>query len=142
MVRQNTYVKFNQNTIFEYFLFENWRAEKSLSSSLFNDLRDFYNNNFHLQRNLLRLFVRYAFHEKKFDVIKELLALYEVQAEKINMYAEMPSCMQIFILAVYEEIHSDKRYRAERFNWFFKSRIAGMLYAEIGNNGTLLPDAD
>ena len=131
MVRKNTYVKFNSNIIFEFVLFEKWRINKQLNAGLFFKIRDYYQNNVHLQCNLLRLFVRFLFHENRFDVIRKIHSEFDIKARRISNYSELPPCLISVSSAIKDEIRINSRLKKNLVPWLVKSKIGDMLYTEL-----------
>ncbi len=126
----NTYIKFRQNIIFEYLIFENWRHNRPLTSELFFKIRDFYQNNIQLQCNLLKFFIHFLILENKYDSIRKIHAQFEKKINSSVPHSEKTPCLRIFASVIKEALQTDPHFRENLKPWLLRTRIGKLYYAE------------
>lgn len=124
------FVKFRQNIIFEYLLFEKWRHNKPMTTTLFFKISEFYKNNQILQCNLLKFFIRFLILEKKYETIKQIHTQFETKSKSFSKEREMPPCLCTLSAVIKESLQSDPQLRENLVTWLQSTKIGKSLYTE------------
>ena len=128
MAANNTFVAFNQNTVFEFILFEKWRNSYSLTSELFFKIRDYYQNKLQLQCNLLKYFIRFLILEKDVETIKKIHIQLEDTIE-LNSTEDIPPCLRSVSGVIKQTIHTNTQFRKNIAPWLTRSKFGTILYS-------------
>ena len=131
LLDDNIYVKFNQNSVFEYILYEKWRISKYKDVDLFFEIKNYYVKNFQLLCNLLNLHVRTLINNSKFDVIKQLHLRFENVIPPNKSRIKVPDCLFLISVAVNEALQTNKKFKAELETWISSSNLGKILYPVI-----------
>lgn len=129
LVTNNTFVAFNQNSVFEYILFEKWRNTDSLTPELFFKIRDYYRNKLQLQCNLLKYFIRFLILEKDFETIKKIHLQLEDTIE-LNSTEDIPPCLRSVSGVIKQSIRTNSQFRKNITPWLTRSKFGTILYSE------------
>lgn len=126
----DTYVRFRQNIIFEYLLFEKWRSKKTLSPSLFFKISHFYQNTEQLQCRMLQFFIRDTLLEKKYETIKQIHLQMEAMVKSSEHTLKQPlPCLSILSSIIKEALQTDTDLRKNLMMWLSRTKIGKFYYA-------------
>ncbi len=72
LLNENTWVRFGNFIIFDFFLLEKWRQGREMNIELYNLIRRYYKENVPLQKNMVKLFFSFLEYQNKHELIKKL----------------------------------------------------------------------
>lgn len=128
LLENNTLIRFNQNIIFEFILFEKWRIKREMDVELFFIIRDYYINNSQLQCNLLNFFARALIQSGKYNILIQLHIEFEKRIPPLNSYSQIPPCLNTLSVAVHEAFRTNIQFKDELAPWISKSKLGKILY--------------
>lgn len=70
-----TYIKFTHQILFEFLLANYWLREFGFTVGLFSEISDYYRSNQTLRAQIASWLIKYAFREKRTDIIKKIFDL-------------------------------------------------------------------
>ncbi len=107
----DTYIKFSNDTLYEFFLTNLWLKENTLDIKLFERVVEFYLENHTLKIHIVKWFIKYAFRETKIELLKNIFNILDVLV-KTNINCTHPNeCCQEIINQIGYEL---RRYRQLR----------------------------
>jgi hypothetical protein len=127
----NVYVRFSQNSIFDFLLFKKWLQFKPPSVDLFKDIKEFYENNVQMQCRLLPLNIKLFLHNKDYQTV---LHIHE-QLEKVMKVSDessdtLPMCMISIAEVVRIALKNNPALRELFMPWINSSRLGNTLYGQ------------
>lgn len=129
-VEYNTYVKFSQSKIFEFFLFEKWRLNKKISTNLFFEIREYYQNNIQLRCNILKLYTRALLDKGNFDLIKQIHTEFEERTKiTIDSCSPIPACLLSVVSVIKAALKADDKCRNNLIPWIKQTKVGELLYS-------------
>jgi hypothetical protein len=129
LLENNINVRFSQNIVFEFLLFEKWRINRELDVALFFEIRNYYSNNIQLQCNLLNFFIRTIILDSKYDLVTQLHKEFEKIVSNINSHQQIPPCLKSVSVPVQEAIQTNVKFKARFTPWITNSKLGKLLYS-------------
>lgn len=125
---RNTFVKFKQNMLFEYFLFGSWLSGKTPDVDTIVQIKDYYENNIQLQCSLIKLITRDLLLKNQHDTIEQLFSQLEKTALPLTGGAQLPSCLLAVCSVIKNTLNSNDILYAKITPWINQSKFKTQLY--------------
>lgn len=124
-IESKTYIKFNQNTVFNFLLLLNWKGKNPLTKLLFDSMLKFYSNNTKIQCSLIKLFVHLAIHENNYSLLKQMLS--DLDKNIIDSDSKPSSCVLTLVQTLNTELIANKYCKENLIPWIFKTKIGKLV---------------
>jgi len=125
--KRNTYVKFKQSMLFEYFLFHTWISGKAPEVKTILKIKDYYENNIQLQCSLLKLITRDLLQNDRHDTIEQLLFHLDKTASCEPSGIQLPACLSAVCSVIKDTLPSDDILYSKITPWKNQSKFKTLL---------------
>ncbi len=128
---RNTFVKFKQNMLFEYFLFTTWISGEAPEVDTILQIKDYYKNNIQLQCSLLKLITRDLLQNNRRDTIEQLLFHLEKTTSHETDSVQLPPCLSAVCSVIKNTLRSDDILYSKITPWLDQSKYKTQLYRAL-----------
>jgi len=125
----NTFVKFSNDILLEFFLANKWMEENHFNLDLIRIVYKFYENDPVLQTNILKYLIKMAFKENNRDVLGGIFTVFEAGVPSSDT-PEADHLKQEIINTIGTELRKNKRAREFLIPLYAKSKTGQLFYFE------------
>ncbi|MGD9930988.1 MAG: hypothetical protein AB7U05_13300 [Mangrovibacterium sp.] len=126
---QHIYVRFSQNMVLEFILINKWMKNRKPDLTLLQEINEFYSSNTQLQCRLMQLFVKFLFHEKNYELIKQLHTRMETSIDfPYQSSRQLPACITSMEAEIRRLVRNNKQAQKTLIPWFAQSKLGQLLY--------------